>query len=168
MKASHEPSQARELFLRQLRLESPRTLREDREHHFVNFENTLSLVVGERADDGNFAFFEGLQKSVLGLNRGTAPAAGAVQFDNDVRAFFHLDVVHTVFQRMERVEASRATPAQFLGGIENNLWKNLQEVVSHSLHPRRAFPPCILPLKNVSRVGRVHYLAFPNKSSNVF
>ena len=129
MKASHEPSQARELFRRQFRLESPRTLGEDCEHHFANFENTLSLVVGERADDGDFACFEGLQKIVLGLNRGAAPAAGAVKLDDDVRALFHLDVVHTVFQRMERVEAARATPAQCLGGIENDLWKNLQEVV---------------------------------------
>src|SRR5881227_377911 len=77
MKARHEPSQAFELFRRQFRLESPRTLREEGEHHFVNFENTLSLVVRERADDGNFACFEGLQKIVLGLNRGTAPAHGA-------------------------------------------------------------------------------------------
>src|SRR6266699_3415447 len=98
MKASHEPSQARELFRRQFRLESPRTLREDGEHHFVNFENTLSLVVRERADDGYFACFEGLQKSVLGLIRGAAPAAGAVKFYYGVQAFFHLDVVHTVFQ----------------------------------------------------------------------
>ena len=60
---------------------------------------------------------------------GAAPAAGAVKFDDDVRAFFHLDVVHAVFQRIERVEAARATPAQFLGGVENDLWKNLQEVV---------------------------------------
>jgi hypothetical protein len=30
---------------------------------------------------------------------------------------------------MERVEAARTTPAQFLGGVENDLWKNLQEVV---------------------------------------
>jgi hypothetical protein len=30
---------------------------------------------------------------------------------------------------MERVEASRATPAQFFGGVENDLWKNLPEVV---------------------------------------
>src|ERR671914_834164 len=125
MKASHEPSQARELFGRQFRLESPRTLREDCEHHFANFENTLSLVVRERADDGNFAFCEALQKIVLGLNRGAAPAAGAVKFDDDVRAFFHLDVVHTVFQRIERVEASRATPTQFLRSVENDLWKNL-------------------------------------------
>ena len=129
MKASHEPSQARELFRRQFRLESPRMLREDCEHHFANFKNTLSLIVRERADDGNFAFFEGLQKIVLGLNRGAAPAAGAVKFDDDVRALFHLDVVHTVFQRIERVEAARATPAQFLGGVENDLWKNLQKVV---------------------------------------
>src|SRR5262245_14452220 len=129
MKASHEPSQARELFGSQFRLESPRTLREDCEHHFANFENTLSLVVRERADDRNFACFEALQKIVLGLYRGAAPAAGAVKFDDDVRAFFHLDVVHTVFQRMERVETARAMPAQFLGGIENDLWKNLQEVV---------------------------------------
>src|SRR5918994_76389 len=129
MKASHEPSQARELFRRQFRLESPRTLREDCEHHLINFENTLSLVVRERADNGNFAFFEGIQKIVLGLNRGAAPAAGAVKFDDDMRAFFHLDVVHTVFQRMERVEAARATPTQFLGGVEDDLWKNLQEVI---------------------------------------
>src|ERR687897_3697005 len=129
MQASHEPSQARELFGRQFSLESPRTLREDCEHHFADCENTLSLVVGDRADDGNFAFVEGLQKIVLGLNRGAAPAAGAVKFYDHVRAFFHLDVVHTVFQRMERVEAARATPAQFLGGVENDLWKNLQEVV---------------------------------------
>src|SRR5574342_1041563 len=126
MKASHEPSQARELFRRQFRLESPRTLREDCEHHFANFENTLSPVVREGADDGNFACFEGLEKIVLGLNRGAAPAAGAVKFDDDVRAFFHLDVVDTVFQRMKRVEAARATPAQFLGGVKNDLWKNLQ------------------------------------------
>src|SRR5512135_1303743 len=124
MKASHEPSQARELLRRQLRLESPRTLREDREHHLVNFEKTFSLVVRERADDGNFACFERLQKIVLGLNRGAAPAAGAVKFDDDVRAFFHLDVVHPVFQRMERVEAAGATPAQCLGGVENDVWKN--------------------------------------------
>jgi hypothetical protein len=129
MKASHEPSQARQLFRRQLRLESPRTLREDGEHHFIDFENTLSLVVRERADHGNFACFQGLQKIVLGLNRRAAPAAGAVKFDDDVRAFFHLDVVHPVFQRMERVEAARAAPAQCLGGVENDLWKNLQEIV---------------------------------------
>ena len=129
MQASHEPAQARELFRRQFRLESPRTLREYGEHHLVNFENTLSLVVGERADDGNFACFEGLQKIVLGLNRGAAPAPGPVKFDNDVRAFFHLDVVHTVFQRMERVETPRAAAAQFLGGVENDFWKNLQKVV---------------------------------------
>jgi hypothetical protein len=30
-----------------------------------------------------------------------------------VRALFHLDVVHTVFQRIERVEAARATPPNF-------------------------------------------------------
>ena len=119
----------RDPFRRQFRLEPPRTLREEGEHHSAHFENTLSLVVRERADDGNFAGFEGHQKIVLGLNRGAAPAAGAVKFDDDVRAFFHLDVVHTVFQRMERVEAARATPAQFLGGVENDLWKNLQEVV---------------------------------------
>src|SRR5437016_7298949 len=95
MKARHEPSQARELFRRQFRLESPRTLRKEGEHHFVNFENTLFLVVRERADDGNFACFEGLQKIVLGLNGGAAPAAGAVKFDDDVRAFFHLDVVRS-------------------------------------------------------------------------
>src|SRR5687768_384950 len=129
MKARHESSQARELFLRQFRLESPRTLREDGEHHFVDFENTLSLVVCERADDGNFAFLQGLQKIVLGLNRGAAPAAGAVKFNDDVRTFFHLDVVNAVFQRMERVKAARATPAQFFGGVENDLGKNLQEVV---------------------------------------
>src|SRR5688572_5560847 len=129
MKASHEPSQPRELFGGQFRLESPRTLREDGEHHSVNFENTLTLIVRERADDGNFAFFKGLQKIVLGLNRGAVPAAGAVKFDDDVRPFFHLDVVHTVFQRMERIEAPRATPAQFLRGIEDDLWKNLQEVI---------------------------------------
>src|SRR5687767_14491548 len=129
MKASHEPSQAGELFLRQFRLESPRDLREDCEHDVVNLENTLSVVVHERADNGNFAFFEGLQKIVLGLNRGTAPAAGAVKFDDDMRAFFHLDVVHTVFQRMKRIEAAGATPAQFLGGVKDDLWKNLQEVV---------------------------------------
>src|SRR6266550_2590061 len=129
MKASHKPSQPRGLFRRQFRLESPRKLREDCEHHFANFENTLSLVVRERADDGNFTFFEGLQKIVLGLNRGAAPAAGAVKFDDDVRAFFHLDVVHTVFERMERVEAAGATAAQCLGGVENDLGKNLQEVV---------------------------------------
>jgi hypothetical protein len=46
-----------------------------------------------------------------------------------VRAFFHLDVIHAVFQRVERVEAARATPALFLGGVENDLGKNLQEVV---------------------------------------
>ncbi len=129
MKASHEPSQARELFRIQFRLQSSRTLREDREHHFVDCENTLSLVVREWADDGNFAFFEGLQEVVLGLNRGAAPAAGAVKFDDDVGAFFHLDVVHAIFHRIERVETARATPAQFLGGVENYLWKNLQEVV---------------------------------------
>ncbi len=129
MEASHEPSQARELFRIQFRLQSPRPLREDREHHFVDFENTLSLVVRERADDGNFAFFEGFQKIVLGLNRRAAPAAGAIKFDDDVRAFFHLDVVHAVFHRIERVETAGATPAQFLGGVENYLWKNLQEVV---------------------------------------
>ena len=87
------------------------------------------FVVRERADDGNFAFFEDFQKIVLGLNRGAAPAPGAVKFDDDVRAFFHLDVVHAVFQRMERVEAARATPAQCLGGVENDLWKNLQKVI---------------------------------------
>src|ERR1700752_638325 len=108
MKASHEPSQARELFRSQLWLEAPWTLREDGEHHLVNFENTLSLVVRERADDGDFTFFEGLQKIVLGLNRGAAPAAGAVKFDDEVRAFFHLDVVHAVFQRVERIETTRA------------------------------------------------------------
>src|SRR5918994_875452 len=129
MKASHEPSQARELFRRQFRLESSRTLREDCEHYLVNFKNTLSRVVGERTDDGNFAFFESLEKIVFGLNRGAVPAAGAVEFDDDVRAFFHLDVVHTVFQRVKRVEAAGATPAQLLGGLENHLWKNLQEVV---------------------------------------
>src|SRR5688500_10151041 len=101
MKASHEPAQARELFRRQFRLESPRTLWEDCEHHFANFENALSLEVGERCDDGNFAFVEGLQKIVLGLNRGAAPATGAVKFDDDMRSVFHLDVVHTVFQRIE-------------------------------------------------------------------
>jgi hypothetical protein len=30
---------------------------------------------------------------------------------------------------MQRVEAACATPAQFLAGFENDLWKNLQEVV---------------------------------------
>src|SRR5205807_5250610 len=129
MKGRHEPSQAFELFRSQFRLESPRTLRKEGEHHFVNFENTLSLVVRERADDRNFACFEVLQKIVLGLNGGAAPAARAVKFDDDVRAFFHLEVVHTVFQRIERVETARATPAQFFGGVENDLWKNLQEVV---------------------------------------
>ena len=44
-----------------------------------------------------------------------------------------------------RIEKIRASPAQFLGGIENDLWKNLQEVVQHSLHPRRAYRPCTLP-----------------------
>src|SRR5206468_6287575 len=132
MKASHEPSQARELFRRQFRLESPRTLREDCEHHFANFENTLSPVVRERADDGNFACFEGLQKIVLGLNRGAAPAAGAVKFDDDMRALFHLDVVHTVFQRMERVEAAGATPAHFLGAVDHLLWKNAEALLGHS------------------------------------
>src|SRR5436309_16140405 len=110
MKASHEPSQAFELFRRQFRLESPWPFRKEGEHHFVNFENTLSLVVRERADDGNFACFEALQKIVLGLNGGTAPAAGAVKFDDDVRALFHPDVVHTVLQRLDRVETARATP----------------------------------------------------------
>src|SRR5581483_8973387 len=102
-----------------------------------------------RGDDGNLAFFEGLQKIVLGLNRGAAPAAGAVKFDDDVRAFFHLDVVHAVFQRVERVEAARAAPAQCLGGGENHLRKNLKEIVRHScileerarLNKRRAMHP---------------------------
>src|SRR3990170_8567625 len=129
MKASHEPSQAGELFLRQFRLESPWNLWEDCEHDLVNLENTLSVVVHERADNGNFAFFEGLQKIMLGLNRGAAPAAGTVKFDDDMRSFFPLNVVHTVFQRMERIEAAGATPAQFLGGIENDLWENLQKVI---------------------------------------
>ena len=87
----------------------------------------LSSVSGRRRE---FAFFEGLEKIVLGLNRGAAPAAGAVKLDDDVRALFHLDVVHTVFQRMERVETARATPAQFLGGVENDLRKNLQKLSS--------------------------------------
>ncbi len=129
MKASHEPSQARELFRSQFRLESPRTLREDGEHDFIDLENTLSLVVGERADHRDFVFFEGFEKVVLGLNRGAAPAAGAVKFDDDVRAFFHLDVVDAVFQRIERVDSAGAAPAQCLGGVENSLGKNLQEVV---------------------------------------
>jgi hypothetical protein len=30
---------------------------------------------------------------------------------------------------MERVEAARAAAAQCLGRVENDLWKNLQEVV---------------------------------------
>src|SRR5207253_9506992 len=84
MKARHEPSQAFELFRSQFRLESPRTLRKEGEHHFVNFENTLSPAVRERADDRNFACFEGLQKIVLGLNGGAAPAAGAVKFDDEI------------------------------------------------------------------------------------
>ena len=111
MKTSHESSQARELFGIQFRLESARTLGEDREHHLVDCENALSLVVRERADDGNFVFFEGFQEIVLGLNRGAAPAAGAVKFDDDVRAFFHLDVVNAVFHGIEGVETARATPA---------------------------------------------------------
>src|SRR5439155_26219188 len=105
MKASHEPSQAFELFRRQFRLESPRTLRKEGEHHFVNFENTLSLVVCERADDRNFACFEGIQKIVLGLNRGAAPADGAVKFDDDVGPLLQFDVAHTVLKRMDRVDA---------------------------------------------------------------
>src|SRR5262245_7216251 len=125
MKPGHEPSQARQLFLRQFRLKSPRTLREDSEQHFVNLENSLSPVVRERPNDGNFAFVEGLQKIVLRLNRVVAPAARAIKFDDNMRAFFHLDVVHTVFQGVERVETAGATPAQFLGGVENDLWKNL-------------------------------------------
>src|SRR5436309_12795603 len=129
MKARHEPSQAFELFRSQFRVESPRPRGKEGEHHFVNFENTLSPVVRERADDRNFAYFEGLQKIVLGLNGGAAPAAGAVKFDDDVRALFHLDVVHTVFQRMDRAGTARATPPQFLGRDDNDLWKNLQEVV---------------------------------------
>src|SRR5688572_17195950 len=133
MKTSHEFPQSHELFRRQFRLQSPRTLGKDCEHDFVNFKNTLSLVVREWGDDGNFTSFKGLQKIVLGLNRGATPAAGAVEFDDDVRAFFHLDVVHTVFQRIKRVQAAGATPAQLLGGLENRLWKNLQEVVLHGL-----------------------------------
>src|SRR5262249_54068480 len=107
----------------------PWTLRENCKTHFVDFENTLSLVVRERAYDGNFVFFESFQKVVLRLNRRAVPAAGAVKFDDDVGAFFHFDVVHPVFQRVERVETARGTPAQFLGGVENYLWKNLQEVI---------------------------------------
>src|SRR4051794_22838010 len=111
MKASQEPSQARELFPRQLRLESPGTFRKYREHHLVDFMDTLALIVRERGDYGNFALFEGLQKVVLGLNRGASPAAGTVKFDDDVGPFFHLDIVHTVFQRMERIKTARAAPA---------------------------------------------------------
>src|ERR1051325_3883674 len=66
MQAGHESSQARELFRRQLRLEPPRALRKDGEHHFVDGEYSLPVAVAQRADDGNLAFFEGLQKSVLG------------------------------------------------------------------------------------------------------
>ena len=97
MKTSHEFPQTHELFRRQFRLQPSGTLRKDCEHDFVNFKDTLSLVVREWADDGNFTFFKGLQKIVLGLNRGATPAAGAVEFDDDVQAFFHLDVVYTVF-----------------------------------------------------------------------
>src|SRR5258706_10765826 len=158
MQASHEPSQARELFRTQFRLESPRPLREDREHHLVDFENTLSPVVRERADNGNFTCFEGLEKIVLGLNRGAAPAAGAVKFDDDVGAFFHLDIVHAILHRIERVETARATPAQFLGGVENYLWKNLQEVVRHSGHPKQASTLCILP-----RVRREFFKCYGNE-----
>src|SRR5688572_19797129 len=118
MKASQEPSQAGELFRIQFRLQSPRTLWEDREQHFVNFKYTLSIVVRQRTYDGNFAFFQGLQKIVLGLNRGATPAAGTVKFDDDARAFFHLDVVHPVFHRVERVKAAGAASAQFFGGVE--------------------------------------------------
>ncbi len=66
---------------------------------------------------------------MLGLNRGAAPAAGAVKFDDHARAFFHLDVVDAVFHGIERIETAGAAPAQFLGGVEYYLWKNLQEVV---------------------------------------
>src|SRR5215510_2919651 len=129
MQTSQEPSQAGELFLRRFRLEPPGTLREDCEQDLIDFENTLPFAVGERADDWNFAFFQGLQKIVLGLNRSATPAAGTVKLDDDVRALFHLDVVHTVFQRMERVEAPGAAPAQGFGGCENDLRKNLQKIV---------------------------------------
>src|SRR5947207_9874079 len=101
MKARHEPSQAFELFRRQFRLESPRTLRKEGEHHFVNFENTLSPVVRERADDGNCACFEGLQKIVLGLNGGAAPSAGAQKYDYDLRPLCQLYVVNSDILAME-------------------------------------------------------------------
>ena len=81
MKTSHEPSQARELFRRQFRLESPRTLGEDCEHHFANFENTLSLVVRERADDRNF--LASTFKSAR-LRRGSSPGGKLIY----VRALF--------------------------------------------------------------------------------
>src|SRR5207247_11425030 len=99
MKARHEPSQAFELFRRQFRLESPRTLRKEGEHHFVNFENTLSPVVRERADDGNFACFEGLQKIVLGLNGGGDSAAGAEKFDDNVWTLIQLYVQQSLYLR---------------------------------------------------------------------
>jgi hypothetical protein len=91
----------------------------------------LASVIGERADDGNFAFVKGVQEIVLGLNRGAAPAPRAVEFDDEMRPFFHLDIVDTIFQRMERVEATGAPPAQCLGGVENNLGNNLQEIIQH-------------------------------------
>src|SRR5690242_10524313 len=121
MKSSEKSPQARELFRIQLRLQSPGTFRKYREHHLVDFMDTSALIVAERGDHGNFALLEGFQEIVLGLNRGATPASGTVKFDDDVGPFFHLDIVHTVFQRMERVETARAAPAQRLGSFENDL-----------------------------------------------
>ncbi len=129
MQPRQKPAQAGELLFRQLRLETSRTLRKERKHHTAGRENTLSAFIPKRRDDRDFVLFERLQKVVLGLNRLAAPPARTIEFDDDVRTFFHLDIVHAVLQRMEGEESTRAAPAQFLGRGKNDFGQNLQEII---------------------------------------
>src|SRR5262245_43320810 len=108
VQAGEKSPQALELFLVQLRLESPLFLGKERVENSLRLKECAAGAVFERTDDGNFVFFESKKKIVFGKEIVAVPSSGTIEFGHKLGPRFHFDFVHAILHRIERKKSTGA------------------------------------------------------------
>src|SRR3569832_1946998 len=80
----------------------------DREAETFMVMQGLAVCVVERRHDRDLVSSEFQRKGMFLAYRLVAPAAGAIEFRDDVAAFLHADLIHAVFVTVERMKVAVA------------------------------------------------------------
>jgi hypothetical protein len=97
-------------------------------------------AIDHRGDNRNFLRIQFGHKGVFFENRGIAPALRPIKLGDERHAFFHADLVNTVFVAIERQQPAVAPETDAIQRIEDEIWRERRErMLRFSAHARVKF-----------------------------